>query len=97
MNPKEIQDRLDNIELDTTKKANKFEINDINDKLLFYDENQKDLNFKMDTLQQIDKKIRGDNQKIIKKIEYLSGELNLLVNDNSSEDKGKVLIIDQLN
>ena len=51
----------------------------------------------MDILQQIDKKIRGDNQKIIKKIEYLSGELNLLVNDNSSEDKGKVPIIDQLN
>ena len=48
----------------------------------------------MDILQQIDKKIRGDNQKIIKKIEYLSGELNLLVNDNSSEDKGQGTIID---
>ena len=93
-NPKEIQDRLDNLELDTSKKANKFEINEINDKLLFYDENQKDLNFKMDTLQQFNEKIRGDNQQIIKKIEYLSGELNRLANDNSSDDKGKGPIID---
>ena len=94
LSPKEIHDRLDNLESEIVKKGNKYEINEINDRLLFYDENEKDLNFKMDTIQQYNEKARGDMQQIIKKIEYLSGELNRLVNDNSDMDKGKGPIID---
>lgn len=48
------------------KKGNKYEINELNDRLLFYDENEKDLNFKMDTIQQYNEKARGDMQQIIK-------------------------------
>jgi len=94
LSPKEIHDRLDNLESEIVKKGNKYEINELNDRLLFYDENEKDLNFKMDTIQQYNEKARGDMQQIIKKIEYLSGELNRLVNDNSDMDKGKGPIID---
>ena len=48
----------------------------------------------MDTLQQYNEKARGDMQQIIKKIEYLSGELNRMVNDNMDQDKGKGPILD---
>jgi hypothetical protein len=94
LSPKEIFDRLDNLETEMVKKGNKYEINELNDRLLFYDENEKDLNFKMDTLQQYNEKARGDMQQIIKKIEYLSGELNRIANDNSDMDKGKGPIVD---
>ena len=92
--PKEVQDRLDNLEAEIAKKSNKYEINEINDRLLFYDENEKDLNFKMDTIEQFNVKARGDMQNIIKKIEFLSGELNRLASDNTDIDKGKGPIID---
>ena len=92
--PKEVHDRLDKLETELAKKSNKYEINEINDRLLFYDENEKDLNFKMDTIEQFNVKARGDMQNIIKKIEYLSGELNRLASDNTDIDKGKGPIID---
>ena len=92
--PKEVYERLDNLETEIVKKGNKYEINEINDRLLFYDENEKDLNFKMDTIEQFNIKIRGDMQNIIKKIEFLSGEINRIANDNVDTDKGKGPIID---
>ena len=92
--PKEVQDRLDRLDQEIVKKANKFEINEINDKLLFFEENEKDLSFKMDTIQQYNEKIKENMQNIIKKIEYLSGELNRMARDNSDDDKGKGPIID---
>ena len=93
-NPQEINDRLDNLETEMVKKGNKYEINELADKLLYYDENEKDLNFKMDNLQIYNEKVRGDMQQIIKKIEYLSGELNRIANENSDGDKGKGPILD---
>ena len=93
-NPNEVNERLDNLETEMIKKSNKYEINEINEKLLYYDENEKDLNFKMDSLQQYNEKVRGDMQQIIKKIEYLSGELNRLINSNADADKGKGPILD---
>jgi hypothetical protein len=89
-----VQDRLDRLDQEIVKKANKFEINEINDKLLFFEENEKDLSFKMDTIQQYNEKIKENMQNIIKKIEYLSGELNRMARDNSDDDKGKGPIID---
>ena len=94
ISPKEINDRLDNLETEIVKKGNKYEINELSEKLLYYDENEKDLNFKMDTIQQYNEKARGDMQQIIKKIEYLSGELNRFISDNSDMDKGKGPILD---
>ena len=94
LSPKEIFDRLDNLENEMAKKGNKYEISELNDRLLYYDENEKDLNFKMDTLQQYNEKAKGDMQQIIKKIEYLSGELNRLANDNFDMDKNKGPIVD---
>ena len=76
------------------KKGNKYEINELSDRLLYYDENEKDLNFKMDTIQQYNEKAREDMKQIIKKIEYLTGELNRIANDNADLDKGKGPIID---
>ena len=94
ISPKEINDRLDNLETEIVKKGNKYEINELSERLLYYDENEKDLNFKMDTIQQYNEKARGDMQQIIKKIEYLSGELNRFISDNSDMDKGKGPILD---
>ena len=92
--PKEVQDRLEILETEMVKKGNKYEINELSDRFLYYDENEKDLNFKMDTIQQFNEKAREDMKQIIKKIEYLSGELNRIANDNADLDKGKGPIID---
>lgn len=48
----------------------------------------------MDQNQQFSEKIRGDMQNIIKKIEFLSGQINRISNENADNDKGKGSIID---
>ena len=45
-------------------------------------------------MQQFSEKLRGDMQQIIKKIEYLSGQLNRISNENADNEKGKGPIID---
>ena len=94
MNIKEIYDRLDTLEKDLFKKSNKYETNEINEKISAVEENEKDLNFKMDSLQQFSEKIRGDNQQIVKKIEFLSGQMNRISVENADLEKGKGPIID---
>ena len=88
-NPKEIIERLDKLEAELLKKANKFDLNEINEKLAYYDENEKDINLKLDTLQQHNEKLREDMKNIIKKIEYFAGELNRLTEEIENGDKGK--------
>ena len=94
LNIKEVYERLDALEKDLNKKGNKFEINELKEVIMTLEENEKDLNFKMDQMQQFSEKIRGDMQQIIKKIEYLSGQLNRISNENADMDKGKGPIID---
>ena len=94
LNIKEVYERLDALEKDLMKKGNKFEISELKEKLISLEESEKDLNFKMDQTQQFSEKIRGDMQQFIKKIEYLSGQLNRLTNENAENDKGKGSIID---
>jgi len=94
LNIKEIYERLDALEKDLNKKGNKFEISELKEKLLTLEENEKDLNFKMDQMQQFNEKIRGDMQQIIKKIEYLSGQINRISNETVDNDKNKGPILD---
>ena len=94
LNIKEVYERLDALEKDLMKKGNKFEISELKEKLISLEESEKDINFKMDQTQQFSEKIRGDMQQFIKKIEYLSGQLNRLTNENADNDKGKGSIID---
>ena len=94
LNIKEVYERLDTIEKDLMKKGNKYEINELNEKQRILEENEKELNYKMDQMQQFNEKIRGDMQQFIKKIEYLSGQINRLTNENADMDKGKGAIID---
>ena len=94
LNIKEVYERLEALEKDLMKKGNKFEISELKEKLISLEESEKDLNFKMDQTQQFSEKIRGDMQQFIKKIEYLSGQLNRLTNENADNDKGKGSIID---
>ena len=94
LNIKEVYERLDNIEKDLIKKGTKYEINELKDVIQTLEENEKDLNFKMDQMQQFSEKLRGDMQQIIKKIEYLSGQLNRISNENADNEKGKGPIID---
>ena len=94
LNIKEVYERLDALEKDLNKKGNKFEISELKEKLLTLEENEKDLNFKMDQMQQFNEKIRGDMQQIIKKIEYLSGQINRISNETIDNDKNKGPILD---
>ena len=94
LNIKEVYERLDALEKDLNKKGNKFEISELKEKLLTLEENEKDLNFKMDQMQQFNEKIRGDMQQIIKKIEYLSGQINRISNETVDSDKNKGPIFD---
>ena len=94
MNIKEIYERLDTLEKDLFKKSNKYETNEINEKISNIEENDKDLSYKLDTLQQFSEKIRGDNQQIVKKIEFLSGQINRISIENIESDKSKGPIID---
>ena len=94
LNIKEVYERLDAIEKDLNKKGNKLEISELKEKLLTLEENEKDLNFKMEQMQQFTEKIRGDMQQIVKKIEYLSGQLNRISNENADNDKNKGPILD---
>ena len=94
LNIKEVNERLDALEKDLMKKANKYEISELKEKLMTLEENEKDLNFKVDQMQQFSEKIRGDMQQFIKKIEYLTGQLNRLTSENADNEKGKGSILD---
>ena len=94
LNIKEVYERLDALEKDLKKKISMYEINELKDKLMALEENEKDLNFKIDQTQQFTEKIRNDLQQITKKIEYLSGQLNRISNENTDTEKGKVPILD---
>ena len=94
LNIKEVNERLDTLEKDLMKKANKFEISELKEKLTTFEENEKDLIFKTDQMQQFIDKIKVDMQQFIRKIEFLSGQLNRLSNENADNDKAKGSIID---
>ena len=94
LNIKEVYDRLEALEKDMILKGNKYELNEIKEKIQSLEESEKDTNFKMDQNQQFSEKIRGDMQNIIKKIEFLSGQINRISNENADNDKGKGSIID---
>ena len=93
-NPNEIIERLNKLEEELLKKANKYDLNEINEKLAYYDENEKDMNLKLDTLQQYNEKVREEMKNIIKKIEYFAGELNRLAEEIENRDRGKGSQID---
>ena len=94
LNIKEVYERIETLEKDLMKKCSKFELTELKEKQNILEENEKDLNYKMDQMQQFNEKIRGDMQQFIKKIEYLSGQINRLTNENADMDKGKGSIID---
>jgi hypothetical protein len=96
LNIKEVYERLDTIEKDLMKKGNKYEINELNEKQRILEENEKELNYKMDQIQQFNEKIRGDMQNFIKKIEYLSGQMNRLENGDMDKNKGSIIDITKL-
>ena len=96
LNIKEVYERLDTIEKDLMKKGNKYEINELNEKQKILEENEKELNYKMDQIQQFNEKIRGDMQNFIKKIEYLSGQMNRFENGDVDKNKGSIIDITKL-
>lgn len=96
LNIKEVYERLDTIEKDLMKKGNKYEINELNEKQRILEENEKELNYKMDQIQQFNEKIRGDMQNFIKKIEYLSGQMNRFENGDMDKNKGSIIDITKL-
>ena len=65
LNIKEVYERLDNIEKDLIKKGTKYEINELKDVIQTLEENEKDLNFKMERKE---KKKRINTVKEIKEI-----------------------------
>ena len=94
LNITEVYERLDSLEKDLNKKGSKYEVSELKEKVMTLEENEKDLSFKVEQMQQFIEKIRTDMQQIIRKIEFLSGQLNRINNENADMDKGKGPIID---
>ena len=92
--PKDVLERIDNLETETAKKASKYDLSEINDRISYYDDITKDLNFKMDNINNFSEKQKADIQQITKKIEYLSGEVNKLSMDSFGKSKSDAPIID---
>ena len=88
INIDDIKKRVSKLESETTKKAGKYELQEVSDKLRSLDEFVKDLNFKQDSLQQFTEKVRMDLAQIIKKIEFLSGEYSKLAFNKSDTGDG---------
>ena len=88
INIDDIKKRISKLEAETNKKAGKYELQELSDKLRSLDEFVKDVNFKQDSLQQFTEKVRMDLAQIIKKIEFLSGEYSKLSFNKSDDGEG---------
>ena len=96
INADDMKNRITVLETELPKKASKYELNELKEKVKSLDEFAKDLNFKVDSLQQFTEKVRLDLTQIIKKIEFLSGEYSKLAFKNLSKnnDEGKGSVVD---
>ena len=96
MNFEDLQKRVNNLEAEMQKKATKYELNDLSERFKGLDDFMKDLNFKVDNLQQFTEKLRTDNATLIKKIEYLSGQYGQLSSGKNgrNENEGKINLLD---
>ena len=94
INADDLKKRINILETEMGKKATKYEFLELQEKLKSLDEYLKDLNFKVDSLQQFTEKIRLDLSQIIKKIEFLSGEYSKLTfnKGGKSSDDGRTAI-----
>ena len=91
INADDIKKRLTKVETEMAKKAGKYDLQELGDRLRSLDEYIKDVNFKQDSLQQFTEKVRMDLAQIIKKIEFLSGEYSKLSFNKSSGDSDEGL------
>ena len=89
-----LEERLEKIIKEIDKKAYQRVVHEIQEKIKYIIESDKDLNFKLDGALQFNGKVRGDMQQITKTIEYISGELNRLSYSISERDKGNGQVID---
>jgi len=96
INADDMKNRITVLETEVPKKASKYELNELKEKVKSLDDFAKDLNFKVDSLQQFTEKVRLDLTQIIKKIEFLSGEYSKLAFKNLSKnnDEGKGAVVD---
>ena len=94
INADDMKNRIGALETEMPKKASKYEVNELKEKLKNLDEFVKDLNFKVDSLQQFTEKVRLDLAQIIKKIEFLSGEYSKLAFNKmgKNSDEGKSVV-----
>ena len=96
INADDMKNRITVLETELPKKASKYELNELKEKVKSLDDFAKDLNFKVDSLQQFTEKVRLDLTQIIKKIEFLSGEYSKLAFKNLSKnnDEGRGAAVD---
>ena len=91
----ELQKKVNDLDTEMQKKASKYEFSELTEKQKGLEESFKDLNIKVDTLQQFTEKLRTEMATVIKKIEFLSGEYAKLAFDrmgkNDNEGKGNVI------
>ena len=94
INADDMKKRINTLETEMPQKASKYEVTELSEKLKNLDEYVKDLNFKVDSLQQFTEKVRLDLAQIIKKIEFLSGEYSKLAFNKSGKntDEGRIAI-----
>ena len=95
INAEDMRKSINALEAEMPKKASKYELNELKEKVKSLDDFAKDLNFKVDSLQQFTEKVRQDLAQIIKKIEFLSGEYSKLAFKSiGGKDEGKGPVVD---
>ena len=70
----EMNEKIKKIEEELKQKINKYTFEELNDKVTILDEQSKDVNFKMEQINELADKLRQENSNIVRKIEYLTGE-----------------------
>ena len=85
----EINNKLTSLKKEIDSKAGKFEINELNETVNSIDNIVKDQSFKIETIQQLQDKLRSENSQINKKIENIAGELTILKYNMESHKEEK--------
>ena len=91
---KELNEKISSLEKELKKKANSTDLNPINDKLYSLEENEKELNAKIDALFDSNDKYGLELVNFNKKLEYLSGDFEKFKSEIGKSTPTKSPIID---
>ena len=92
-----IKEKILSLEKILQKKINENEFQELKNRTLTLEDYAKDLNLKVESVQQFMEKIRSDMSQINKKVEYLNSEYMKLIYNNQNANDNKAAQIDTSN